>query len=106
MEAVPSPCGQHPLCAIIRPFNEPKRVFDGARERRFEGEGDLILMSKVCEVCGKHPVAGNRVSNSQRHTRRRWMPNLQRVKAQTPGGRVHMRVCTSCLKAGKVRRAI
>jgi len=63
-------------------------------------------MSKVCEVCGKHPGSGNRVSNSQRHTPRRWMPNLQRVKTQGEHGRVRMRVCTSCLKAGKVRRAI
>ncbi|NLO74637.1 MAG: 50S ribosomal protein L28 [candidate division WS1 bacterium] len=63
-------------------------------------------MSKVCEICGKRPAAGNRVSHSNRRTRRRWMPNLQRVKTQTERGRVHMRVCTSCLKAGKVRRAI
>ena len=53
------------------------------------------IMSKVCEVCGKHPGSGNRVSNSYRHTRRRWMPNLQRVKTQTEHGRVRMRVCTS-----------
>ena len=63
-------------------------------------------MSKVCEICGKHPVAGNNVSHSHRTTRRRWLPNLQRVHAQTEHGKCHMRVCTSCLKAGKVRRAI
>ena len=62
-------------------------------------------MSKVCQVCSKGPSTGNKVSNSYRHTKRRWLPNLQRVKVQTEHGACHMRICTSCLKAGKVRRA-
>ncbi|HEY3397466.1 MAG TPA: 50S ribosomal protein L28 [Armatimonadota bacterium] len=62
-------------------------------------------MSKVCEVCGKHPSSGYNVSNSQRRTKRRWLPNLQRVRVQLAGGCTHKRVCTSCLKAGKVQRA-
>ncbi len=62
-------------------------------------------MSKVCEVCGKKPGAGCNVSNSQRHTKRRWEPNLQRVHVTTPRGNTHVRVCTSCLKAGKVKKA-
>ena len=62
-------------------------------------------MANVCEVCGKHPSTGFKVSNSYRHTKRRWMPNLQPFRAQTPNGTRRMRVCTSCIKAGKVRRA-
>jgi len=41
-----------------------------------------------------------------RHTKRRWMPNLQRVRVAGESGNTHMRVCTSCIKAGKVRKAI
>ena len=63
-------------------------------------------MAKVCEVCGKKPSVGCNVSNSYRHTKRRWMPNLQRVRVQTAQGNTHMKICTSCIKAGKVRKAV
>jgi large subunit ribosomal protein L28 len=63
-------------------------------------------VSKVCQVCGKKPSTGHNVSNSMRHTKRRWMPNLQRVHVATDAGNTHMRVCTSCIKAGKVRKAV
>ena len=36
-------------------------------------------MSKVCEVCGKHPVAGRSISHSHRVTNRKFRPNIQRV---------------------------
>jgi len=62
-------------------------------------------MSRVCEICGKKPDTGNNVSHSMRHTRRRWLPNLQPVRAVTPQGNKRMRVCTSCIKAGKIRKA-
>jgi len=62
-------------------------------------------MARVCDVCGKKPGTGHNVSNSFRHTKRRWMPNLQRVRAATPQGNTHITACTSCIKAGKVRKA-
>lgn len=63
-------------------------------------------MAKFCEVCAKGPSTGYNVSHSNRHTKRRWLPNLQSVRANL-GGTVHkIRVCTSCLKAGKVLRAV
>ena len=37
-------------------------------------------MAKMCEVCGKAPVFGNRVSHAHNVSSRRWMPNLQRVR--------------------------
>jgi len=61
-------------------------------------------MARVCDICGKRPGSGHKVSNSYRHTKRRWLPNLQYVRVQTAGGTRRQRVCTSCLKAGKVRR--
>ena len=61
-------------------------------------------MAKRCYVCGKGPMAGNNVSHSQRHTTRRFLPNLQSVKIAYKGTAKRVRVCTSCLKAGKVER--
>lgn len=58
-----------------------------------------------CYVCGKRPSMGYNVSNSQRHTKRSWKPNLQRVRAMVDGSPRRIKVCTSCLKAGKVRKA-
>jgi large subunit ribosomal protein L28 len=62
-------------------------------------------MSAVCDVCGKKPSFGKSVSHSHRRTNRRWNPNIQRVRAEVEGTVKRMRVCTSCLKAGKVRKA-
>jgi len=61
-------------------------------------------MAKVCEVCGKKPQFGNRISHAHNLTRRRWNPNLQTVRAIVNGGRRRMRVCTSCLRSGKVQK--
>ena len=63
-------------------------------------------MAKVCEVCGKKPITGNNVSHSHHKTRRRWLPNLQRVRAQVNGAVKRIKVCTNCLKTGKVLKAI
>jgi large subunit ribosomal protein L28 len=61
-------------------------------------------MAKVCEVCGKGPQFGNRISHAHNLTKRRWNPNLQTVRAIVNGGRRRMRVCTSCLRSGKVQK--
>jgi large subunit ribosomal protein L28 len=58
----------------------------------------------VCEICGKRPGFGNRISHSHRRTRRRWNPNIQVVHAKVAGTSRRLAVCTSCLKAGKVTR--
>lgn len=63
------------------------------------------MMARICEVCGKGPQTGHNVSHSIRRTKRRWLPNLQRVKAVQGKSSVTLRVCTKCLKAGKVTRA-
>ena len=61
-------------------------------------------MPAVCEVCGKHPSFGMSISHSHRRTKRRWNPNIQRVRALVNGSPRRIRVCTSCLKAGKVQK--
>ena len=57
-----------------------------------------------CEVCGKRPSFGHNISHSHRRTKRRWNPNIQRIRAVVDGTRRRIDVCTSCLKAGKVTR--
>ncbi len=62
-------------------------------------------MAARCEICDKGPLVGNNVSHANNKTKRRSMPNLQRVKTKIAGRVLHMRVCTRCLKAGKVVKA-
>ena len=63
-------------------------------------------MAKMCEICGKKPTFGNNVSHANNTTRRRWLPNLQKVRALVDGKSKRMTVCTSCLRAGKVTKNI
>jgi large subunit ribosomal protein L28 len=51
-----------------------------------------------CEICGKGPQFGNSVSHSKKATKRRWMPNIQRVTI--PDGKTTKRIniCTRCLR--------
>ncbi len=62
-------------------------------------------MSKVCEICGKRPQKGYTVSHAHNKTRRRWYPNLKRVRALREGRTMRIRVCTSCIKSGLVVKA-
>lgn len=62
-------------------------------------------MARSCDICGKSYIRGNKVSHSNNRTLRRWMPNLKRVRAKIGQATRHIRVCTSCLKAGKVTKA-
>ncbi|MGH9115320.1 MAG: 50S ribosomal protein L28 [Acidimicrobiales bacterium] len=63
-------------------------------------------MGAVCEVCGKRPSFGMSISHSHRRTKRRWNPNIQRVRAIVGGSPRRVQVCTSCLRAGKVTKAV
>ena len=63
-------------------------------------------MARVCEVCGKKPVFGNNVSHAHNVTSRRWLPNLQRVRVLVDGAARRMRVCTRCIRSGKIRKAV
>ncbi len=62
-------------------------------------------MAKMCEVCGKTPVFGNKVSHAHNVSSRRWMPNLQRVRAVVEGTVKRINVCTRCIRSGKVTKA-
>ncbi len=63
-------------------------------------------MARHCEVCGKGMISGNKVSHSNRHTRRVWLPNIRTVRAIVNGTPQRVNVCTRCLRSGNVQRAI
>jgi large subunit ribosomal protein L28 len=62
-------------------------------------------MAQKCEICGKIPHFGNVISHANNTRRRRWNPNLRRVRAVMDGVRKHVRVCTSCIRSGRVTKA-
>ncbi|MEE4166885.1 MAG: 50S ribosomal protein L28 [Desulfocapsaceae bacterium] len=60
-------------------------------------------MAKVCQICGKGPATGNNVSHAHNKTRRRWLPNLKKVRMVSGTGAVRRaRVCTRCIRSGAV----
>jgi len=62
-------------------------------------------MPRLCHVCGKGPSFGHSRSHSMVATKRRFDPNLQRVRIDDAGTPRRVYVCTRCLKAGKVTKA-
>lgn len=62
-------------------------------------------MARVCDICGKGPQFGNRISHAHNVTKRRWEVNLQTVRAKVNGAHRRLRVCTSCIKSNRVTKA-
>jgi large subunit ribosomal protein L28 len=62
-------------------------------------------MAHRCEVCGKGPSYGNVVSHANNTRRRRWNANLRSVRALVGGVRRRLKVCTTCLRSGRIRKA-
>lgn len=67
-------------------------------------------MARVCHVCGKTPMTGNKVARTRgqisKRSKHRQLPNLQRVRIQTESGSQRVRVCVRCLRSGKIIKAI
>jgi large subunit ribosomal protein L28 len=61
-------------------------------------------MAYTCDVCGKRPQVGNNVSHANNKTKRRWKPNLRRVRAMQEGAVRYILVCTRCLRSGLVAK--
>jgi len=63
-------------------------------------------MARVCDICGKKPLVGNNVSHANNKTKRRWNVNLRSVKAVLDSGSTKkLRVCTRCIRSGRVKKA-
>lgn len=79
------------------------------RGKKYPRRGKIFtgdkLMSKMCEICGKKPMVGNNVSHAHNVTKRRFNPNLQRVRALYKGKIKRMIVCTGCIKSGHIVKA-
>jgi large subunit ribosomal protein L28 len=58
-----------------------------------------------CAYCGKQPSVGNNVSHANNKTKRRWEPNLKEVRALIGDSVKRIRVCTRCIRSGKVKKS-
>ena len=64
-------------------------------------------MARICQICGKRPHTGHKISHSAKRSGRWRLGYHQRVRVRLPNGQVkRMRVCTRCIKAGKVQKAV
>ena len=63
-------------------------------------------MSRKCDICGKGVMSGVQYSHSHRQSKRKWEPNIRKVKAIVDGTPKTIHVCTRCLRSGKVQRAV
>jgi large subunit ribosomal protein L28 len=63
-------------------------------------------MSRRCDICGKGPGTGFNVSHAHNKSKRKWFPNIQSIKVLTGGRILRMKVCTKCIKAGKIVKAL
>ena len=61
-------------------------------------------MAKRCEIFGKGPATGNNVSHANNKTRRRYLPNLHKVRAVVDGGIKRINVCTRCIRSGHLQK--
>jgi large subunit ribosomal protein L28 len=72
---------------------------------RHQALEDSEVMARVCDICGKGPQFGNNISHAHNVTKRRWNVNLRPVHAKVGATTKRIRVCTSCLRSGKVVKA-
>lgn len=61
-------------------------------------------MAQRCELCGKGPMSGHRISHAHNVTNRRFIPNLRRVRAVVGGVQRRVKICTRCLRSGRVSK--
>ena len=63
-------------------------------------------MSAVCQVCQKGPMSGNNVSHAHNLTKRVFRPNLQKIRVRAGNNSRRMRVCTRCIRSGRVEKVV
>ncbi len=63
-------------------------------------------MARKCEICGKRTVTGNKVSHAKNRTKRTWKPNLHKVRTMVGSTKATVKICTRCLRSGKVVKVL
>jgi len=63
-------------------------------------------VARSCQVCGKGPVYGNKISHAHNVSSRVWYPNVQKVRVVVGRTRRRMKVCTRCLRSGAIVKAV
>ena len=63
-------------------------------------------MAKVCDMCGKGVQFGQNVSHAHNITKRRWEVNLKTVRAVVSGRPKRLRVCTRCIRTGRIQKGM
>jgi len=63
-------------------------------------------MAKVCDICGKRVAVGNNVSKAHNLTKRKFLPNLHKMTAVVEGKVTKVKVCTRCIRSGKVTKVV
>ncbi len=61
-------------------------------------------MARRCEICGKGPGTGNNISHAHNKTRRRYLPNLQKVRARVNGAVKRVHACSRCIRSGRIQK--
>ena len=63
-------------------------------------------MARKCDICGKSTVTGNKVSHAKNRVKRTWKPNLHTVRTMVGRSKTTLKVCTRCLRSGKVVKVL
>jgi large subunit ribosomal protein L28 len=61
-------------------------------------------MAKRCDICGKGPGSGNNVSHAHNKTRRRYLPNLHKVRTVNNGKVERVSACAQCIRSGRIKK--
>ena len=92
-----------PVRAGDGPFDKGALDVVESAPSRLSQEVDEVARS--CEICGKSPVHGRQISHAHNVSSRVWYPNVQRLKVIVGKTRRRLRVCTRCLRSGRVVKA-
>lgn len=63
-------------------------------------------MAKVCQICGKRIAVGHNISKAHNLTKRKFEPNLHKITALINGKATKAKVCTRCIRSGKVIKVV
>jgi len=63
-------------------------------------------MARRCDICGKRSHIGMKVSHSHIRTKKKWLPNIQTMRARVNGEVKKIHICAACIRSGKVEKVL